>query len=160
MNFCVLPFLMFFLLPITISQNYFTYSDCDQTCIQKNISCTIYQIQDDFKNLCEESEIFCEQESGPNCVCLRLNRPPIGGEDIWIEFKRKYHPPTPKPNPSPAEVKCLTWKILTSTVPLLLILLWLTRYVYQTYKKRHEVEVITDVQDEDPNQATVQLLNE
>lgn len=75
------------------SQNYFTYDDCSTECITKHISCIITtQNKTDFLRRCTPSAEACNEEAGPDSVCLRPDLPPIGGEHIWMRFKQKYHP--------------------------------------------------------------------
>ena len=119
--------------------NYFTYNDCDPECSKLNQSCTITEVQGDFPKVCYTSPNICEEEADSWTVCLRLNEPPVGGENIWNDFKQRFYPTTTTtPMPPEMNVKCLTFEIL-SIIQFIIIISAITMMIilYIKYKKRN-----------------------
>ena len=78
---------------LTRQPSYFSYDDCNPSCIATNVSCLIDKVGDTFPSWCVVSQLSCTTQSSSRQVCLRPELPPLGGEAIWQEFKNKYHPP-------------------------------------------------------------------
>lgn len=146
------------ILCIASGHTYFTYSDCNLECQQLSVSCTIAEIDpDDFLNVCIESEAVCEQRSSEIQVCLRKNKPPIGGEQIWNDFERHYHPTTTTPRPI-IKTNCLEWKIATG-VMISIIIFIVCLYMSKKYLTNNTYEVVNDNSD-NPYQSTVDNIEE
>ena len=83
--------------------DYFTYSDCSDQCKRTNLSCTITETNpQNFPCDCYEDNQACMDRADRGTVCLRLGKPPVGGEAIWGPRSQHNHPrnPTP-PGPTP-----------------------------------------------------------
>jgi hypothetical protein len=95
---------------ILTQTDYFTYSDCNPECIQAKKSCIITEINEDYFPCTCVTNKKCETLAGPNDVCLRPNKPPLGGENIWEDYKRhRWNPTTTtteKPAPTPIKENC------------------------------------------------------
>lgn len=91
---------------IAIRSNYFEYrEDCDVDCVSSNLPCVIAEpVHDVFTKVCVESSQLCEQQSSRTKVCLRPNSLPMGGQDIWPDYRDRFHPVTTiSPLPAPDE---------------------------------------------------------
>ena len=81
---------------VSLVSSYFAYSDCNPDCIHYNASCIIVEINaNNFVNRCAESEDSCENIASPDIVCLRPGKEPLGGQNVWPDFEKHRHHPTP-----------------------------------------------------------------
>ena len=85
-----LPFVTF---PFTEAAGYFTYTHCPSECINQNLSCTISTDQNDFLKQCIVSTLKCTYAANRLETCLRLDLPPIGGELLWLQYKKTHRTP-------------------------------------------------------------------
>lgn len=98
---------------VRASHDYFEYEDCGHTCTVQKSCCTIKEDNGNFITKCCNSE-ECEAKESNIVVCLRPNEAPIGGSDIWPEFRRTVHPSTSTTTPAPEVNKdCRTWKAVS-----------------------------------------------
>ena len=68
---------------------YFQYDDCDESCKQLKESCTITEISPDYFPIqCFKDEHKCAAVASDQEVCLRPNKTPLGGRDIWNDFHK------------------------------------------------------------------------
>ena len=83
--------------------DYFAYSDCSDQCKRTNLSCTITETNpQNFPCDCYEDNQACMDRADRGTVCLRLGKPPVGGEAIWGAWSQHNHPTTPTPpGPTP-----------------------------------------------------------
>ena len=96
---------------LAVTNGFFEYSDCSDECIGKSLPCTITETESgSFPIKCEKSELNCELDSSRQQVCLRKGKRPVGGEDIWQDFKRNHRTTTVAPTPTTArphiDMKC------------------------------------------------------
>ena len=76
---------------VIINGEFFTYQDCDKECLTQSVSCIIEEVSKTYFSCeCLKSSMVCELHAKPTVVCLRPDRPALGGEDIWIDW-RDYH---------------------------------------------------------------------
>lgn len=96
---------------------FFEYEkDCNPDCIHYKASCVVVEINPEyFVSQCTEDEASCEELASSTEVCLRPNKPSIGGKAIWPDYERyKYHP-------KPMRISdCFKWKITTIVLGTLL----------------------------------------
>jgi hypothetical protein len=102
---------------------YFDYSNCKQECRNTKLSCTISeQSPNYFPCECIDMELSCLHLSSRDVVCLRKDKPPVGGEAIWEAFDRHIHPTTttapnpPQPAPGPNSEKWFKLMFVYSTI--------------------------------------------
>lgn len=128
--------------------NYFTYEDCDYSCVETNLSCTISETTTDFLKMCIDNDALCEQRASSETVCLRKGLPPIGGEKIWPDYKHKYYPATATVAPDGPNTKdCSKYVLMLDIqIPLLiLILIVIAVLLYKSYNN-HDVTLSTDTE--------------
>ena len=117
--------------------DYFKYSDCDQNCQEKNVSCTIDEISPGFFiSECFDSETACELHYSSTVVCLRPDKEPLGGSKIWNDWVNNHRTTTAAPStttthaPNPVPGKGgLGWPMVTLLVlgaPLLIVCVFWT----------------------------------
>ena len=154
------------ILTLTRSEHeYFEYEDCDKICILNNSSCTIAELSNDFVKTCYEKDVTCEDEVNELVVCLRIGKPPIGGELIWEDYKRRYYPTTTTTRPPiPTDnTHCLTWKVTSITMIsclALIILIIVSRYTYKRFRgSRYDSPLIESTED-NPYQVTTEPRND
>ena len=68
-------------------EEFFTYNDCAMECKNSKLSCLISEpTKFEFLNICTYSELGCALSANSQEVCLRPNKPPLGGNTIWPDF--------------------------------------------------------------------------
>jgi len=124
------------------AQEYFTYEDCavvtGDGCSTRNGTaepCIIQSTSDGFVRLCTFSEAYCIQRSSPSAVCLQPFKSPEGGQDIWPQFRNRYHPdiPTTTTTETPQLAReCRAYKLLAA-VTLVTSILYSVFFVLYLY---------------------------
>lgn len=133
-----------------MKNQYFSYySDCQQQCINRNISCLISEPERNiFDKVCIENYNVCKMDASSIKVCLNQIHEPIGGEAIWDDYQNQYHPTTttekPSPSPQPGGDTCHKWKILayasTAVSTVTLSILIISRYLQNKSSSRSSNE--------------------
>lgn len=133
------------------AHDFFQYEDCGRTCTMQRTSCTISQENGDFVIKCCDSE-ECRAKQSNLVVCLSPGQPPMGGTDIWPDFKRRTYPPTPEP--IAVETNCRIWQILCIVGWMLLIalgMICLLRIIFRREEPRTGRRRMDDDEDEVPS---------
>ena len=65
----------------------FRYDCCKNECRAENLSCTIAEV-DKMNVVCDciDMEQSCLRLACPYVVCLRKDKPPVGGKLIWDDY--------------------------------------------------------------------------
>jgi len=144
---------------------YFTYSDCDENCKYLSIACLISENNpEDFSNMCIESDQVCETRASVSQVCLRKAKDPIGGQAIWEDFQKHFHPnvttTTEKPD---KQQNCKTWQITsitTLTMLSIILILTISKRVIPNCTRYSEANYERINDPENPYQQTVEEQDE
>lgn len=147
----ILPILL--LASVESTHDYFQYDDCGETCTSQRTCCTISKEAGGFDTRCCDSE-FCMAQESNLVVCLRPGSPPIGGIDIWSEFKRSVHPPTATPL---IATDCGIWQCLTAAGWTLFVLsttITIIRFIMRKMR-RTETDSEAIVGDDDSGRSVV-----
>lgn len=134
---------------------YFEYQDCKSSCRRLKLSCIITEASPTyFPDHCLDTDTVCEQMASRNAVCLRMNKKPLGGEEIWPDFQNYVHPttttttisppttdlPTSTKAPTPDNKhECYPWRSMSlgaSSVIGLLIAVKITQRLYHLRRQR------------------------
>ena len=154
---------------VSVTAAFFTYDDCDDTCKEEFVSCTISEeTKKFFLCHCIKSELACELQAIPVVVCLRPGvAPALGGAKIWNDFEKRNSStttsrPSPAPPPSPVG-KRIFWKVLLSSSTLIIILIFLPFLTILSFMLRRKIQrrQYSEIRDSDnPYQSTIESLNE
>lgn len=69
--------------------DFFVYQDCDLSCQQNGLPCTIGEVNLNFFPChCYDDEQNCLSVASDTVVCLRKFKSPVGGTAIFDDFKR------------------------------------------------------------------------
>ena len=114
--------------------NYFSYYDCDDSCIARNLSCLIALSGTEFVRPCSLSPQVCESEATPTMVCLRPSLPPVGGESIWFTFKSRYYSNSsdPQSDKIKLQTKLIIFTSSLAAVLMAVLLFLLTAIIFKT----------------------------
>lgn len=141
------------------NDDYFTYSDCDDTCKQKKLCCTITEVSSDyFPCMCSRDQEQCEALASEFTVCLQPDRPAIGGQTIWPDFKRHFAPTEPPPPSNQDECRNLiALVIFLSITNFIGYFYWIVQFIRRR-KQNSSRERLLD--EDDPYQETVEQIPE
>ena len=127
---------------------YFDYSDCNSTCVKPYEYCLIYNPAiNKFKIHCTALEYNCLSDHTHHVVCLRPNQPPLGGELIWLNFKKNHL----QPKPAPLTTSFPSVAMIISLVSNILFLITIFVQVLQKCLKRKPHERLQDASNPSPN---------
>lgn len=113
---------------VSTEHDYFEYEDCGIACTIQQSSCTITEeTPGKFITRCCNGEDCVAQESN-RVVCLRPGSAPLGGSDVWQDFKRIVYPG----NSTPTPLTCSKWQILlagTWLVNVILVMIGIFKFI-------------------------------
>ena len=155
------------LVAILKGDTYFQYDDCDDSCKRMNESCTIIEISPDyFPSQCFKDEHKCAAIASDQEVCLRPNKSPLGGKDIWNDFHRHEVITTTTSEPTttterPIRPESISKYALSMTLGVIMVLS-ISLNLFLLYKRKVSIgsryETFTD--SENPYRDTTEHLGE
>ena len=151
-----------FFTTITCINCFFTYSDCDKSCRDQQISCIISEeTKQYFVCKCLKDEIACALLATPVVVCLRPSAAPSGGKEIWDDFKNRNSsttmaPPSPSPRPPPPSKNEIVKVSLSVGISLLIIAAFTIVMLTLRRKTRRQSYTALEGSNDTPYQNTVE----
>ena len=152
-------FLLCILLGSSLADHdYFEYEDCG-ACTKERACCTIAEENPgEFITRCCSSEDCRAQESNL-IVCICPDQAPIGGSDLWPDFRRWIHPSTTTPAPEKPD-ECAKWKVMLGVGWFLSgssLIFFLVKILLRKLRSRPRFERVID--DDHPYQPTTQSID-
>jgi hypothetical protein len=151
--------LLAFLGSIKAAHNYFEYEDCGNSCVNQKVSCVISEENGDFITKCCSSE-DCIAAENNWVVCLRPGEAPLGGSDIWEDFREKVHPTTTTEAPETPE-DCTKFKVLLGigwSASASFIAFQIMKLILKKIRKRRNAERL--LSDEQPTVQDIENVRE
>ena len=131
------------------NRTYFDYNDCTRPCVKP--FCLIFPTTYNTFNILCADEHVCLTHYTPHAVCLRPNKPPLGGEAIWSDFRKLHPDPEPTP-PKKCNLGVATIISLISNILFLLtIFVQVTRSCLRRSSRKQDQQI--------PNALTDPLLD-